>query len=103
MRTPPCAGACAVLAAVLSVHAPANASTCARPPSAVSAPTAGNCLYDVVVSDRTGAFSAGTGVEHPVTQQMISTFMGGRQTLALGGGRALGPELRCASIRSWDS
>ena len=81
----------------------ALAGTCPRPVSANPQPTAGNCVYDVILNDRTGAFSAGTGIEHPVTLAMISTIMGGRQTLPLGGGRLLSPAERSLSIRSWIS
>jgi hypothetical protein len=94
---------CALLAGATGTASLAQVATCPRPVSAVPEPTAGNCYYDVVVHERTGAYSAGTGVEHPVTLEMISTPMGGRQTLALGAGRFLTPGARNVSIRSWHS
>ena len=81
------------------------ASTCASPIGVDPFPTAGNCAYDVVLNDRMGSFSAGTGVEHPVTVALrpITPLWGGRQTLPLGGGNSLIAEERGVSIRSWTS
>jgi hypothetical protein len=92
-----------IVGGALLTSASAWAGSCALPTGASAFPTAGNCQYDVVMNDQTGAYSAGTGVDHPVTLAMISPVMGGRQTLALGGGRYLTPFQRSWAVRSWDS
>lgn len=92
---------------VLVMGAPGASSgtpvSCDHPVGAHALPTAGNCIYDVVLHDGTSAYSAGTGIAHPVTLEMISTVQGGRQTLPLGGGRFLQPFARSLGLRSWDS
>jgi hypothetical protein len=74
------------------------ASTCPDPLSSSGARTAGNCVYDIALDDRLGAYSAGTGVDHPVT-----IIMGHRQPLPMGGGYQLSPARAFASVRSWNS
>jgi len=83
--------------AVLAV-ASVGATECPRPTASTNVLTAGNCLYDVALRPLTGGYTAGTGIEHPVTKDL-----GGRQTTPVGGGQLLGPFERSVSIRSWRS
>lgn len=95
--------AAATMVALLAAGLPAAEATCPSPPASHPVRTAGNCAYDVALGDASALHAAGTGVDHPVTLEMISPPMGGRQTLPWGSGRFLTLDFGAPSIRSWTS
>ena len=80
--------------------ATAASPTCGRPIVASRIESAGNCFYDLAVATGAaggvGGFAVGTGTLHPVT-----TSLGARQNVAMGGGDYMNPFSNSFSIRSW--
>lgn len=88
-----------LLAVTGLTHAvPGSAVRCDLPAGKPTTVVASNCMYEVAVSHGLGgAFTAGTGPEHPVTARF-----GSRLPPILGGALFLSPS-NAVSVRSWGS